>query len=63
MDNVELKVSSPGRMCLLGEHQDYFGLAIIGAVFGMLGLGLLIGFVFGLIGLILIAISGPEFRE
>jgi len=31
MDNVELKVSSPGRMCLLGEHQDYFGLAIIAA--------------------------------
>jgi galactokinase len=31
MDNPELKVSSPGRMCLLGEHQDYFGLAIIAA--------------------------------
>jgi len=31
MDNVELRVSSPGRMCLLGEHQDYFGLAIIAA--------------------------------
>jgi predicted RNA-binding Zn-ribbon protein involved in translation (DUF1610 family) len=44
-------------------QRRHFGLAIIGAVFGMLGLGLLIGFVFGLIGLILIAISGPEFRE
>jgi galactokinase len=33
MKNVELRVSSPGRMCLFGEHQDYFGLAIIaGAV-------------------------------
>jgi galactokinase len=29
MKNVELQVSSPGRMCLFGEHQDYFGLAII----------------------------------
>jgi len=25
----DLIVSSPGRMCLFGEHQDYFGLAII----------------------------------
>lgn len=31
MNNPELRVSSPGRMCLLGEHQDYFGLAIIAA--------------------------------
>jgi len=29
MKNAELRVSSPGRMCLFGEHQDYFGLAII----------------------------------
>jgi len=29
MKNAELQVSSPGRLCLLGEHQDYFGLAII----------------------------------
>jgi galactokinase len=27
----ELIVSAPGRMCLFGEHQDYFGLAIIAA--------------------------------
>lgn len=33
MKNAEIQVSSPGRMCLFGEHQDYFGLAIIaGAV-------------------------------
>jgi galactokinase len=31
MKTYELSVSSPGRMCLLGEHQDYFGLAIIAA--------------------------------
>ena len=31
MSNAALRVSSPGRMCLLGEHQDYFGLAIIAA--------------------------------
>ena len=29
MKNIELRVSSPGRICLFGEHQDYFGLAII----------------------------------
>ncbi|OGD11094.1 MAG: hypothetical protein A2Y86_08435 [Candidatus Aminicenantes bacterium RBG_13_62_12] len=27
----ELAVSTPGRMCLFGEHQDYFGLAVIAA--------------------------------
>ncbi len=27
--NFDLVVSSPGRLCLFGEHQDYFGLAII----------------------------------
>lgn len=26
-----MKVSAPGRLCLLGEHQDYFGLPIIAA--------------------------------
>lgn len=28
---TELKVSAPGRICLFGEHQDYFGLPIIAA--------------------------------
>jgi galactokinase len=27
--NFDLVVSSPGRLCLFGEHQDYFGLPII----------------------------------
>jgi len=27
--NYDLVVSAPGRICLFGEHQDYFGLAII----------------------------------
>ncbi|MBN2199466.1 MAG: hypothetical protein JW747_06395 [Candidatus Aminicenantes bacterium] len=27
----EIVVSTPGRMCLFGEHQDYFGLAVIAA--------------------------------
>lgn len=31
MINSKLKVSAPGRLCLLGEHQDYFGLPIIAA--------------------------------
>ncbi len=27
----KLEVSAPGRLCLLGEHQDYFGLPILAA--------------------------------
>ena len=29
MNTKPLNVSAPGRLCLLGEHQDYFGLSII----------------------------------
>lgn len=29
MTHTLLKVSAPGRICLFGEHQDYFGLPII----------------------------------
>lgn len=29
MNKNTLRVSAPGRMCLFGEHQDYFGLPII----------------------------------
>ncbi|NMD11279.1 MAG: hypothetical protein GYA74_08905 [Acidobacteria bacterium] len=35
MVNPTLRVSSPGRICLLGEHQDYFGLAIIAAAINL----------------------------
>ena len=35
MNNDELRVSSPGRICLVGEHQDYFGLAIIAAAINL----------------------------
>ncbi|MBE0635248.1 zinc ribbon domain-containing protein [Candidatus Bipolaricaulota bacterium] len=38
-----------------------YGIAILGAILGMLGLGLYIGFLFGLIALIFIAISREEF--
>lgn len=31
MKNEEISVSAPGRICLFGEHQDYFGLPIIAA--------------------------------
>ncbi len=31
MNEHELKVSAPGRICLFGEHQDYFSLPIIAA--------------------------------
>jgi galactokinase len=32
---VELKVSAPGRICLFGEHQDYFGLPVIAAAINL----------------------------
>jgi galactokinase len=35
MNNEELRVSSPGRICLFGEHQDYLGLAIIAAAINL----------------------------
>jgi len=31
----EIAVSAPGRLCLLGEHQDYFGLSIIAAAINL----------------------------
>lgn len=31
MKKKEISVSAPGRICLFGEHQDYFGLPIIAA--------------------------------
>ena len=31
MKRTRIKVSAPGRLCLLGEHQDYFGLPILAA--------------------------------
>ena len=30
-----IRVSAPGRICLLGEHQDYFGLPVISAAINM----------------------------
>ncbi len=35
MDKRELKVSAPGRICLFGEHQDYFGLPVIAAAINL----------------------------
>ncbi|MFW6124010.1 MAG: mevalonate kinase [Acidobacteriota bacterium] len=35
MDKEEIKASAPGRLCLLGEHQDYFGLPIIAAAINL----------------------------
>jgi len=35
MKNFELQVSAPGRLCLFGEHQDYFGLPVITAAINL----------------------------
>jgi galactokinase len=35
MSDQELKVSAPGRICLFGEHQDYFGLSVIAAAINL----------------------------
>lgn len=35
MKNNELLASAPGRICLFGEHQDYFGLPIIAAAINL----------------------------
>ena len=35
MENFELEVSAPGRLCLFCEHQDYFGLPIISAAINL----------------------------
>jgi galactokinase len=35
MKKKEISVSAPGRICLFGEHQDYFGLPIIAAAINL----------------------------
>jgi len=35
MTNEEIRVSAPGRICLFGEHQDYFGLPVIAAAINL----------------------------
>jgi galactokinase len=35
MNRSEISVSAPGRICLFGEHQDYFGLPIIAAAINL----------------------------
>jgi galactokinase len=35
MFDQELRVSAPGRICLFGEHQDYFGLSVIAAAINL----------------------------
>jgi ribosomal protein L40E len=44
-------------------QRKHFALALIGAILGMLGLGLVIGFLLGLIAVIMIAISRVEFED
>lgn len=46
---------------LFGIIRKHFGLAIIGGIFALLGIGFVIGSVMALIGLILVAISRDEF--
>ncbi len=35
MTETTIKASAPGRVCLFGEHQDYFGLSIIAAAINL----------------------------
>jgi galactokinase len=35
MTHAQIRVSAPGRLCLLGEHQDYFGLPILAAAINL----------------------------
>ncbi len=35
LQNTTLKVSTPGRICLFGEHQDYLGLPVIAAAISL----------------------------
>ncbi|UCC40079.1 MAG: hypothetical protein JSV96_01050 [Candidatus Aminicenantes bacterium] len=35
MSEDRIQVSAPGRICLFGEHQDYFGLSIIAAAINL----------------------------
>jgi len=55
-----------GFVAILGGifaiQRKHFGLAILGSVLGMLGLGFTIGGLLGLIGLILVAVSRKEFE-
>jgi hypothetical protein len=46
---------------LFAIARKHFGLAIVGGIFGLIGIGFLIGGVLGLIGLVLIIISRDEF--
>jgi hypothetical protein len=47
---------------IFGIRRKHFGLAVLGSVLGMLGLGFTIGGLLGLVGLILVAISRKEFE-
>ena len=55
-----------GVVAILGGifavQRKHFGLALLGSVLGMLGLGFTFGGLLGLIGLILVAISRKEFQ-
>ena len=48
---------------ILAIRRTNFGLALAGAIVGMLGFGIVIGSLFGLIALICIAISRQEFED
>ncbi len=45
----------------LALKRSNFGIAMLGAVLGMLGVGFIIGFLFGLIAVILLATSHNDF--
>lgn len=48
-----------GTFALMRKH---FALAVIGGIFGMIGVGFLVGGLLGLIGLVLVVVSKAEFE-
>ena len=54
-----------GIIAILGGifaiQRKHFAIALVGAIFGLIGIGFVIGSVLGLIGLILIAVGRKEF--
>jgi len=47
---------------VFGVIRKHFGLALVGSIFALIGIGFVLGSILGLVGLILIALSRAEFN-